>query len=851
MVEEILASVQVRRDNKANWEAVNPILLDGEAAYEKDTDMFKIGDGVNNYKNLPYHNKVGPKGDTGATPQISMSVSTGEAGSEASVSVSGTAENPLISLTIPRGDTGAPGVTKETDPTVPDWAKQPNKPSYTAQEVGADSAGTASSQISTHNTNTSAHADIRTLISNLTNRLNTLADSDDTTLDQLSEIVAYIKSNKTLIDAVTTGKVSTSDIVDNLTTNASGKVLSAAQGVALKAMIDGIVIPTALPNPKPITINGQHYDGSDAVTVTTAEIDDTLTQSGKAADAKAVGDQLSTLNEANAKLKDEKADKATTYKKDEVDHIVGSLFHGGENYRTVMKSYFEANGCAIRTDLTDIVEGWYKLGRYGWTGGTTFLNPDQSSLSTGTKVGDNAGMTCTPSTNTVAGQDDYALLPLFAVVDCNWELGSGGKRIITAVDGITSANPFVRNDPTRPVGVLQMAPWMRYEEDDTSYTYWMSDQEGKEGFYPIPEAIDLDGTVHSWVVHAKYGLGDDLSSISGVPIRVWDISHNSQRTMIPQKFNANSYYCGKCSCDDAWMKLHVYIKYASLTLDDIMNGCCSYYNRNVHPAVAESGVKRVIVTTSQGNGLLVSSTMCLGSSTYGGKSTQCSVVDRAKITSIEDVTIDGTAYKAVYLDVANTFDTTVDQFWSTMQWYTGSTDAVLGNDGSPYNNKSSKEPYKLQGIEQSYGCYEIIADTIFTYATENDVGVLTYNVCRNATQFATSVTSNYKKASYSLPNPASEGWNYLKRLGHDPSIPELMCGSVGVGGGSSSTYTRDAVYQKIVTSGNYEWLALGHLSGGLATAGLSCAYADSRLADATWSFGGRLSANGSRGEYAA
>lgn len=27
--------------------------------------------------------------------------------------------------------------TEETDPTVPDWAKQPQKPSYTAQEVGA------------------------------------------------------------------------------------------------------------------------------------------------------------------------------------------------------------------------------------------------------------------------------------------------------------------------------------------------------------------------------------------------------------------------------------------------------------------------------------------------------------------------------------------------------------------------------------------------------------------------------------------------------------------------------------------------------------------------------------------
>ena len=55
-----------------------------------------------------YHLALGlPKGDTGATPRISVQVQTGAAGSEASVSVSGTAEDPVIHLTIPRGDTGA------------------------------------------------------------------------------------------------------------------------------------------------------------------------------------------------------------------------------------------------------------------------------------------------------------------------------------------------------------------------------------------------------------------------------------------------------------------------------------------------------------------------------------------------------------------------------------------------------------------------------------------------------------------------------------------------------------------------------------------------------------------------
>ena len=147
-------------------------------------------------------------------------------------------------IEIEERETG--GITQETDPTVPAWAKQPNKPTYTADEVGADKSGTASSAVSSHNTNTSSHNDIRLLIEGLTSRLNALANSDDTTLDQMAEVVEYIKDNRELLEQVTTGKVSVTDIVDNLTTNTASKPLSAKQGVALKALIDAITVPTKL-----------------------------------------------------------------------------------------------------------------------------------------------------------------------------------------------------------------------------------------------------------------------------------------------------------------------------------------------------------------------------------------------------------------------------------------------------------------------------------------------------------------------------------------------------------------------------------------------------------------------------
>ena len=179
----------------------------------------------------------------------------------------------------------------ETDPTVPDWAKQPEKPTYTASEVGAlpvgtkipsktsdlqndsgfltyhqdlsdyalksevpksasdvgaDASGTAESKVSEHNISDTAHNDIRLLVHGLTERLNALADSDDTTLDQMSEVVAYIKNNKNLIDDITTSKVNVSDIINNLTTNLSNKVLSASMGVELKKLIDAIKVPVNL-----------------------------------------------------------------------------------------------------------------------------------------------------------------------------------------------------------------------------------------------------------------------------------------------------------------------------------------------------------------------------------------------------------------------------------------------------------------------------------------------------------------------------------------------------------------------------------------------------------------------------
>lgn len=51
--------IQLRRDTKAQWELVNPLLAEGEIGLETDTKQFKIGDGVNVYTNLAYGGMTG------------------------------------------------------------------------------------------------------------------------------------------------------------------------------------------------------------------------------------------------------------------------------------------------------------------------------------------------------------------------------------------------------------------------------------------------------------------------------------------------------------------------------------------------------------------------------------------------------------------------------------------------------------------------------------------------------------------------------------------------------------------------------------------------------------------------
>ena len=87
--------------------------------------------------------------------------------------------------------------------------------------------------------------DIATLQNSLSSLQTTVnnfltGEPDDGTIDRLSELVNAINANKDSIDALVADHVKKTEIINDLTTGGTDKVLSAEQGKALKALIDNL-----------------------------------------------------------------------------------------------------------------------------------------------------------------------------------------------------------------------------------------------------------------------------------------------------------------------------------------------------------------------------------------------------------------------------------------------------------------------------------------------------------------------------------------------------------------------------------------------------------------------------------
>lgn len=415
------------------------------------------------------------------------------------------------------------------------------------------------------------------------------------------------------------------------------------------------------------------------------------------------------------------------------------------------------------------------------------------------------------------------------------------------VDGIEGDGRFslTDNGQGNNVYVMSNVIWQKFEEDvDPDYIWWFYSDTRKGGYEPNPQAFLPDGTLRPYMLTPKYGASKDakgnLRSVSGAPLYVRNLSHDSG---IDEAKTATTGYSLKSVYDDWYIKFSYITRYGTKNFQKMFTGCSSY-NVQVAPVLAESGVKRVVVSATDAEKFIDGSCVSLGTHDTGNSgasvvtdrntSKNYDVFDMKRIVSHETLA-DGNV--ALNIECDSAFDTGTSYMLSTMPWWTGSTDAVEG-DGPPSSNTSGKEPCKVGGVELMYGAYELVHG-----AMQKSVGDGWYIVIDPDSR-------NEKKSA--VANGAIETGVRLVDDGTWPiTITDAHGLLVGQGnGGNSNSGLCDCSYNsKPTDKGLREHLTSGYLGDG-STAGPWYVYGWSGLGWAYWVFCSRLSATGRGGEEA-
>lgn len=506
---------------------------------------------------------------------------------------------------------------------------------------------------------------------------------------------------------------------------------------------------------------------------------------------------------------------------------------------------------------TQLLARWFNLLNSDKTFGTKFYNFGTSQTTQGELCDDSAeiGVT-TPSTNTIKGKDPLHQQFAFWTVEVEYEIDANGEIEIKSVAKVDSS--FNRGGTNGMVGVAQKTGWLSITND--SVNWWVRYRTAQApGYVPIAEGVSpVDNKPRAFVVHAKYmgGKGADgkPTSASGLASLNYSWSHNSQ---IAEWRKRGANYAGISICDIFFRILMFWLKYAKKGNSGTMEGCTSY-NFQYKCAVAETGVTRVLLTEAQAKNLLVGSSVIVGD-VGSGTSTDRYVASMYKcaknvrILSIVSTVVEETTYYAVNLETDTAFDTTTDTYISTMPWWSGSCDDVLGVDGSPTSCTNGKEPFIIQGLESQIGAYAVVADIIDTITVSEDSTTMTINpaTVRLAKNIAQSKSANYVDTNkpLTIPKPANWAWHFIGDLAYDKAHPEFTLPSIIDNGANSGNGFKSAV--DVPTSGGVcEWLSWSALYGS-SNCGLACARLAAGLGAADWYLAAGAPGSGAnRGEWA-
>lgn len=505
----------------------------------------------------------------------------------------------------------------------------------------------------------------------------------------------------------------------------------------------------------------------------------------------------------------------------------------------ISATYQNAEAMGLKTQLEKDLAVQYIGARNGKVFATKIWHYATNTSSAGERMRDSVDLSCTPATDTTAGRDDFAdASEIFTWKRCNYTRDDDGTARPTALYG----SPNYRTSGAVDIGNVYPTFWYTVESHGTYDIYYMSDSPHPElGLVPWVEAVKADGTVLPFYVHsAFYSISNEegtssaskkiLRSQYGTP--AYNQSYNGMITDYQKK---GAGYWGAGSERTLFAYLMLVIKYATKNSQKVFAGCTSF-DTQVKAAVAESGVKRVLLTDASGfyPGCCVSiSKTGLSSAPDRGSGDCHTTADRVKVVSITTVSVSGTSYSALNLDLADgiTVDTTM--YVSTMPCFSGETDAVIGHyDGSYLSNTDGKHVFRIGGTEYSNG--QAIIDSNVVMQRDDASGLWLQYIAPRGVKHVANAHTGYALASGGIPINSGDYWS--GDVSVDTATGSFNPSSIG---GGDSIGTGDYVWgsQSGANGALREKYTVGYLRYG-SHAGLGNVICRSDLSGAVWHSGG-------------
>ena len=524
----------------------------------------------------------------------------------------------------------------------------------------------------------------------------------------------------------------------------------------------------------------------------------------------------------------------------------------GTNTTRVFWSWYPRALAAGETDKYKLLSRFATAAAQAWNGKTYTLrsyDPSVSGITKMTPMDDladkAAAQLCTENTEAVEDWADED--PMTWYIRANALSLEDGTMNITYFEG---EDGFDITGEDAPVYTFALALWIK-EWNDGAYDYISFRTTRGSGYYPDAGDVDPKNKKRLITWHATFpgGLDSKGALTSGAGIKAYNFA---SATAGIQKARQKTIYEGLWNdCDTRWILRMWQLRHFDLENSNIAEGCTNY-NYQYMAALPEENVKRVLLSASQAAGFIVGSTVSVGD--MGAQSNKDrwnawmrNLADLVKVSSIEKVTVNGTEYTAINLDISGTITTTATTCISTMPWHSGATEALPGHkDGCTFSLTAGKTPLRVAGVEVLDGSYTIGLDPLYD-TTANEAGGFDYTVyqCRDSQKLSGSITADYEDTGIVYSGMPS-GWNYVKAF-IKSKLGVLFLKLIG---GSSTTYFKSAFCGTYSAGVRCPWRFANLSDGGAA--GLAAENGSNAPGDSYWYGRPRLCGAGKkRGEWSA